>query len=148
MITDLTSQGDRYAGIHPVFTDAFAFLSSAEPARLPIGTHDRGSFTAVVIETAGKGVHGARLEYHERDIDIHATLQGHDTIDWRPRPLCTTPDGGFDMANDIGFVKDQPTLWIPVPPGSFAVFFPEDGHAPLAGDGPLRKIVLKIGNSL
>jgi beta-galactosidase beta subunit len=52
------------------------------------------------------------------------------------------------MANDIGFVKDQPTLWIPVPPGSFAVFFPEDGHAPLAGDGPLRKIVLKIGNSL
>ncbi len=148
MITDLTSQGDRYTGIHPAFTDAFAFLSSAEPAQLPIGTHDRGSFTAVVIETAGKDVHGARLEYHERDIDIHATLQGHDIIGWRPRALCTTPDGGFDSANDIGFVRDQPTLWIPVPPGSFAVFFPEDGHAPLAGDGPIRKIVLKIADGL
>jgi beta-galactosidase beta subunit len=85
---------------------------SAEPAGLPIGTHDRGAFTAVVIETAGKNVQGARLEYHERDIDIHATLQGHDIIGWQPRALCTTPDGGFDRANDIGFVRDQPTLWV------------------------------------
>ena len=146
MITDLTSQGGRYAGIHPAFPAAFTFLKSTEPADLPVGTHDRDGFTAVVIETEGKGVQGARLEYHERDIDIHVTLKGHDVIGWRPRAQCTTPDGGFDTTNDIGFVKDRPELWIPVAPGRFAVFFPEDGHGPLAGEGPIRKIVLKVSD--
>jgi len=146
VITGLTSQGDRYARIHPAFKDAFGFLNSTESAHLPVGTHDRGAFTAVVVESDGKGIEGARLEYHERDIDIHVTLTGHDIIGWRPRALCTRPDGEFDATGDIGFVKDRPELWIPVPPGRFAVFFPEDGHAPLAGDGPLRKIVLKIAD--
>jgi biofilm protein TabA len=148
MITDLTSQGGRYAGIHPAFGDAFAFLNSSEPADLPVGSHDRGTFTAVVVETVGKGVQGAQLEYHDRDIDIHLTLAGLDLIGWRPRALCTTPNGDFDTANDIGFVKDRPELWIPAPPGGFAVFFPDDGHAPLAGEGPVRKIVLKIIDAL
>ena len=118
MITDLTSQGARYASIHPAFGDAFAFLNSAEPAELPIGTHHRGPFTAVVVENDGKGVRGARLEYHGRDIDIHVTLKGHDVIGWRPRARCTTPDGEFDPGNDIGFVKDPPELWVPVPVGA------------------------------
>jgi len=146
VITDLTSQGNRYTSIHPAFADAFAFLNSAELSELPVGPHDRGAFTAVVVEASGKGSQGARLEYHERDIDIHLTLEGHDIIGWRPRALCT-PEGEFDAANDIGFVSDRPDLWIPVPPGRFAIFFPEDGHAPLAADGPIRKIVLKIADS-
>jgi YhcH/YjgK/YiaL family protein len=144
MITDLVSQGDRYAHIHPAFGEAFTFLNSSEPAELPIGAHDRATFTAVVIETTGKEFDGARLEYHERDIDIHMTLRGQDVIGWRPRALCRTPDGEFDAINDIGFVQDRPELWVPVQVGGFAVFFPDDGHAPLAGKGPLRKIVLKI----
>jgi biofilm protein TabA len=144
MITDLTVHGGRYARIHPVFGDAFAFLNSAEPADLPVGAHDKGTFTAVVVETDGKGIQSAPLEYHQRNIDIHVTLTGHDSIGWRPKDLCATPAGEFDTGNDIGFVKDQPQLWIPVPPAAFAVFFPEDAHAPLAGEGPIRKIILKI----
>ena len=92
MITDLTSQGVRYANMHPGFGDAFAFLNSAEPADLPIGAHHRGAFTAVVVDADGKGVDGTRLEYHQRNIDIHVTLKGHEVIGWRPRALCTTPD--------------------------------------------------------
>ena len=144
MITDLTSQGARYAQIHPAFGAAFAFLDSTEPADLPAGSHDKGSFLAVVVETDGKGTQGTPLEYHQSKIDIHVTLTGHDTIGWRPKAQCPTPAGPFDTANDIGFVKDPPELWISVPPGSFAVFFPEDAHAPLAGEGPIRKIILKI----
>jgi len=146
VITDLTTQATRYATIHPAFADAFAFLNSAEPTRLPVGSHDRTGFTAVVIETAGKGVGDARLEYHERNIDIHVTLGGADVIGWHPRALCTTSDGDFDPANDIGFFRDRTEMWIPVPVGGFAIFFPEDGHAPLAGQGPIRKMVLKIAD--
>ena len=144
MITDLTAHGARYARIHPAFGGAFAFLNSTEPARLPVGSHDKGGFTAVVVESDGKSIQDAHLEYHQRNIDIHVTLDGHDSIGWCPKPLCAIPAVNFDTENDIGFVKDQPQLWIPVPPGRFAIFFPEDAHAPLAGEGPIRKIVLKI----
>ncbi|MET0863759.1 MAG: YhcH/YjgK/YiaL family protein [Nakamurella sp.] len=146
LITGQISQGTRYTGIHPAFADAFAFLCSAEPAELPVGRHDRGSFTAVVVETVGKSATGARLEFHHRDIDIHLTLVGHDIIGWRPRVACGPTDGEFDEVNDIGFVTDRPQLWVPVPVGGFAVFFPEDAHAPLAGEGQLRKVVLKIAD--
>lgn len=146
MIADLTAQAARYANIHPVFPEAFAFLNSPEPAQLPVGSHNRNAFTAVVIETAGIGTTAARLEYHVENIDIHVTLDGDDVIGWKPRVLCGQPDGDFGKADDIGFFTDRPELWIPVPVGGFAIFFPEDGHAPLAGDGPIRKVVLKIAD--
>jgi beta-galactosidase beta subunit len=31
-----------------------------------------------------------------------------------------------------------------VPAGHFAIFFPEDAHAPLAGEGHLVKAVVKV----
>lgn len=144
MITGLVAEGRHFAGLHPVFADAFAFLQSAEPAKLPPGPHDRDGFTAVVIHTEGKGTGGAPLEFHRRDIDVHVTLSGHDEIGWRPLSLCAASDAPFDTDRDIGFVDDPPDLWIPVPPGRFAIFFPEDGNAPLAGTGAVRKIVLKV----
>lgn len=147
MITGLTDGGARYADIHPAFGAAFTFLNSAEPGGLPIGSHDRDGFTAVVIETSGKGVEAAPLEHHVTNIDVHVTLEGADMIGWHPRDLCTTPDGDFDATNDIGFYRDRALLWLPVPVGSFAIFFPEDAHAPLAGHGPIRKVVLKIKDS-
>lgn len=144
MITGLTSSAHRYAGVHPAFADAFDFLNTAEPAELPVGSHHRGLFTAVVLDVRGKGTADSRLEYHRRDIDIHATLEGHDIIGWRPKSLCLRDTAEFDEVNDIGFVRDRPDVWIPVPVGSFAVFFPQDAHAPLAGHEPIRKVVLKI----
>jgi beta-galactosidase beta subunit len=33
---------------------------------------------------------------------------------------------------------------VSVPRGSFAIFFPEDAHAPLAGRGALTKAIVKI----
>jgi beta-galactosidase beta subunit len=31
-----------------------------------------------------------------------------------------------------------------VPTGHFAIFFPEDAHAPMAGEGPMYKLVAKV----
>jgi len=146
VITDLTAKATRYANVHPTFPAAFAFLNSPEPSRLPVGSHDRTGFSAVVIETTGKGRENAPLERHIRNIDIHLTLAGTDVIGWRPTDLCTSADGEFDALNDIGFFTDPAEVWVPVPVGGFAIFFPEDAHAPLAGQGAIRKVVLKIAD--
>ena len=108
MITDLSSQGARYAQIHPAFVDAFAFLNSTEPADLPAGSYDKGSFIAVVIETDGKGIQGAPLEYHQRKIDIHVTLTGHDSIGWCSKAQCATPAGPLTPTMTSGSSKTNP----------------------------------------
>jgi biofilm protein TabA len=33
---------------------------------------------------------------------------------------------------------------VATPPGTFAIFFPEDAHAPMAGEGLIHKVVVKV----
>jgi beta-galactosidase beta subunit len=47
-------------------------------------------------------------------------------------------------ALDIEFYANSPTVWLAVPAGSFAIFFPDDVHAPLGTDGFIHKIVIKV----
>ena len=46
--------------------------------------------------------------------------------------------------NDVEFFSDMPENWLSLPAGHFAIFFPDDAHAPLAGRGALTKAVMKI----
>ena len=56
----------------------------------------------------------------------------------------TSTAEAFDAAKDITFFHDRPECWLSVPAGRFAIFFPEDAHAPLAGRGTLKKAIVKI----
>ena len=66
---------------------------------------------------------------------------GSDGCRWRG---ASAPDGPFDEKKDVVLFADRPTTWIAVPPGSFAIFFPHDAHAPLAGLGPMKKAIVKV----
>jgi YhcH/YjgK/YiaL family protein len=50
----------------------------------------------------------------------------------------------YDEEKDFGLFSDPPENWVTVTPGKFAIFFPEDAHAPLISDGIIRKAVIKI----
>ena len=63
---------------------------------------------------------------------------------WRPAAACSQTTEKYDAAKDIVFFGDKPEIWFAVPPGHFAVFFPSDAHAPLAGKGAIRKAVVKV----
>jgi YhcH/YjgK/YiaL family protein len=132
--------------MHPGFARAFAFLAATDFAPLPGGRHDiDGDRIYVSIDRQdGRGDEGARLEAHRRYIDIQYTIAGDERIGWMPLARCAVPDGAFDEKKDIGFFADRPTTWLAVPPGSFAIFFPHDAHAPLAGQGLLQKAIVKI----
>ena len=62
-------------------------------------------------------------------------------------------DAGFTVSiaslfgkekQDIAFYIDKPTAYTKIYPGQFAIYFPEDGHAPGIGQGNIRKVVIKI----
>ncbi len=99
----------------------------------------------VVIATdPGRGRSGAKLEIHRKYIDIQLVLSGNEEIGWKPTLACSQPEADFDASRDLGFFRDSPALWLPMTADTFAVFFPEDAHAPLGGEGPLRKAIAKV----
>ena len=146
MILDILDHSARYAAMHPAFARAFAFLSNTDLSALAPGRHDLdGDDLFVLIDHKdGRGEEGARLEVHRRYIDIQYTLDGQELIGWVPLARCVSPDGEFDLVKDVGFFADSPSTWVAVPPGSFAIFFPHDAHAPLGGRGTLKKAIVKI----
>ncbi len=139
-------QAARYAALHPGLADAFRFLRTTDLAALAPGrvelSPDR--LYANIDRAEGRGRAGAALEIHRRFIDVQYTLAGMEEIGWRDLASCAEPEGAFDAGRDIGFFRDAPLSWIAAPPGYLAVFFPDDAHAPLAGTGPLRKVVMKV----
>ncbi len=146
MILDRLEQANRYRALHPAFDQAFAFLETADLTALSEGRHDLGGpngVYALVADGDGRGRDGAKLEAHRRAIDIQMVAAGADLMGWRTVAGCT-PAGEYDPDSDIEFFHDPPVAWLTVPRGCFAVFFPQDAHAPLAGRGRVRKIVVKV----
>lgn len=146
MILDTLTRAARYTALHPLFAEAFEFLATTDLAALPKGRVAlQGERLFVLIdEPEGRGRSGARLEAHRRYIDIQLTVQGIEHIGWRPLEDCAQPDGPFEEDRDIAFFADRPDTWLVVPARHFAILYPEDAHAPLGGEGRLKKAVVKV----
>jgi YhcH/YjgK/YiaL family protein len=50
----------------------------------------------------------------------------------------------YEEENDIQFFDEKTEVWVKVLSGAFAIFFPEDAHAPMASEVPMHKIVVKV----
>lgn len=146
MILDRLDHATRYAALHPGFPDALGYLLETDLNRLAPGRIElRPNRVCANIDfVEGRGRTSAVLEAHRRFIDIQYTVSGVEEIGWRDLTTCSQPRESFDVDRDIGFFRDAPLCWHTVPPGYFAIYFPSDAHAPLAGLGALRKVVLKV----
>ncbi len=146
MVLDRLDNAARYARLHPGLDAAFAFLQRADLAELPPGRHEiaSGWLYAMIIQGEGKGTEGAKMEVHRQWVDLQFVLSGGDVIGWRATAECAQPEGDFDEEKDCGMFGDAPAAWIAVPPGAYAILFPEDAHAPMAGGGPVHKVVVKV----
>ena len=146
MITDTLSNADKHGKRHPLFQAAFDFLRRPDLDKYPPGrvslVEDR--LIAIVSHDKGRGRSAARLEAHRRFIDIQYVVAGEELIGWRNLASCRIHTESYDPDRDIEFYGDEPALWMPVPCGSYAILYPEDAHAPLAGKGEVHKVVLKI----
>jgi biofilm protein TabA len=146
MILDTLARSGRYATLHSAFSRAFDLLAKGDVRNLEPGRHEiEGDRMYISIDhREGRGREGARLEAHRRYLDIQFTIDGCDEIGWMPLDECRQATGAFDPSKDIQFFSDPPRTWVAVPPGHFAIFFPEDAHAPLGGRGLLKKAIVKI----
>lgn len=146
MILDTLDNFRRYYALHPRFRAAFEFLAQEDLLKLAEGKYaiDGDRVFALVSHSRGRGRELSKLETHRQYIDIQFIVSGVEEAGWKNLHKCASPEGDHDEDKDIRFYLDEPDTWLTVVPGQFAVFFPEDAHAPLAGSGNVHKIVVKV----
>ncbi len=78
----------------------------------------------MVNEPAMKKPEKARMEVHDRFIDIHVPLSREEGFAWKDRSALEKPSEPFNMEKDAQHYDDAPDTSFTVKPGQFAVFFP------------------------
>jgi YhcH/YjgK/YiaL family protein len=149
MIIDNLSNSKQYLSLHPRFEEVFSYINSLNWNNLPIGVAelDGQQIKVITSESDMKSQDEAKLEVHQKFIDIQIPVTKSETFGWRSLDTLKKSIGGYDEERDIEFFDDEPTTYITVQPGEFAIFFPGDGHAPLVGNGIIKKIIVKVAVS-
>ena len=146
MILDKIDNAERYYPLHPGFKQAFEYVKTVDSENVEPGTYyiDGKRLYAIILHRKGKGIEKARLEKHTEYIDIQCTISGEDLIGWQNIEDCKTEGQGYNKEKDVEFFSLKPEVWIKTPPGTFAIFFPEDVHAPEGTEKEFFKVVIKI----
>ena len=50
----------------------------------------------------------------------------------------------YQKEGDCALSDDQPTAFVTLQPGEFCIVYPEDPHAPVIGEGKIRKLIGKV----
>lgn len=147
MIIDTINNSSRYDTVHPLFARAFEFIKQTDLANAPDGKSDiaeglKAIFSNKTGVTAEASV--AKFECHNKHIDIQLCIKGNETIGWKPWEKCVVENGGYNPEKDVQLYTEQPDMYFQLTNGQFAIFFPEDVHAPMIGDGEIKKLVIKV----
>ena len=147
MIIDTIANASKYFSLHPSFAKAFDYINQNNVATLADGIYETPEGLKVIVNTGmGKTAEAslAKFECHDKNIDIQLCVKGLETMAWKPREKCQTPNGDYNPDKDVRFFSDAPDTSFQLTDGQFAVFFPEDVHAPMIGDGEIKKVVIKV----
>ncbi len=146
MIFDKLENAKRYFQMHPQFEEAFRFLSKKDLAVLPLEKFelDAKNLFVMLTDKPGKTPEAAKLEAHKAYIDIQFLIAGSEKIGWKAYNDCKEVQKEYDSVKDIEYFCDAPQTYFSLTPGSFAIFFPEDGHAPMVGEGTIHMAVVKV----
>lgn len=147
IIDDLVNAG-KYFCIHPLLARAFEYIQSQDPGTFEPGKYEiKGDeLRAIISNNPGKSKEEstAKFECHEKHIDIQFCLEGIETIGWKPRHTCLQQKDKYNPEKDVTFYNDAPDMYFQLTNNQFAIFFPEDVHAPMIGEGDIKKIVIKV----
>ena len=147
MIIDTIKNASKYYSVHPLFAKAFEYIRQTDLVNAADGKSDIGEGLKTILSNApGKTKEDslAKFECHDKNIDIQLCIRGVETFGWKPREKCMIPNGDYNAEKDVRFFSDAPDTFFKLTNGRFAIFFPEDVHAPMIGEGDIKKLVIKV----
>ncbi len=147
MIIESIENASKYTSIHPLFAQAFEYIRNTDLAAIEIGKYQIAEGLLAIVSNK-KGMTAeestAKFECHNANIDIQYCISGVETLGWKPRQSCKSEREPYNLEKDVLFYTDKPDMFFQLSDGQFAIFFPEDVHAPMIGEGEIKKLVIKV----
>ena len=146
MIIDTLDNLGKYTALNPLFADVVEFLKTHDLQTMEAGKYpikDKDLFLNLSL-TKQRTKETAFLETHIDMIDIQVPITCAETFGYSP--LCDLPAFEYNAEKDITKYGDtKPQTYVTVAPGQFAIFFPQDGHAPcIIEEDEIKKAIFKV----
>jgi YhcH/YjgK/YiaL family protein len=155
MILGKLDQPTSYAILcqHPIWEEAFNWIkrfASVQPPGTVEIRQERMYANVHSYETRPR--ENCRYESHRVYVDLQYCISGGEIIEWCPVKVLTM-ENAYNVEKDVTHYQlpAQPEASFAMSAGSFAIFFPEDGHLPKVSDGrnpQVGKLVIKIDQAL
>ena len=146
MILSNLQHTERIEQLHPLFKEVFDYVKSHDLLHTECGRIElKGDDLFInnvnpTLIPAEKQV----LELHRDYIDIQILLEGKERMGWKAIEDLQEEVQPYDKEKDCALYSDRPTTFVDLEPGQFTIFFPEDPHAPIIGEGKVRKLIAKV----
>lgn len=146
MILDNLSNAELYYALHPAFKTLMEYVESHDLSQVPAGriTIEGDDLFINVNDSTLVDKENQKLEVHRQYIDVHFPLSGEEICGWSPIESLGTSDEPFNVESDFALYSAPAQTYFTVKPGQFYIVYPEDAHAPVIGEGKLRKLVAKV----
>lgn len=144
MVIDKLENIEKYVALNPLFAQAIDFLKTTDLETHEIGKTvlKEGELMVNFAQARPKTKEEARLETHDKFIDIQIPLSGVELMGYTPRT--DLPEEEYNTEKDITFYNGLAQDYLTVKPGMFAIFFPQDAHAPGVTPDGLKKVIVKV----
>jgi YhcH/YjgK/YiaL family protein len=148
MIVDHLARAERYRGLSAGIAAALDFLRTTDLTAFPEGktllNGDR--LIANVARYRTKLPEAAVWESHRKYIDVQYVVSGCERFGYVDLAAVPAVVKDYHAEKDVIFYAPG-TVTLPLPAGYFAIFFPEDIHAPSLAEGEpgdVVKVVMKV----
>lgn len=145
MILGDLKYSERIEQLHPDFKRVFDYIKSHDLLNAPLERIVLDGDKLFINNVNPQLVKAEEqpLEAHKAYLDIHIVLEGKERIGWKSINNCAAPSKAYDEEGDYMLFHEEPTSFVDLKPGQFAIVWPEDPHAPLIGEGKVRKLIVK-----
>jgi len=147
MILAHLNDSDRYASLHPLFKQLFDYVKVHDFTHVPAEriVLDGDRLFINVADVTLKSPEEQVLEVHRRYIDVHFPLSREEIMGWSSLSVLATESmQPFNEEDDFAVYAERAQSYLTIHPGEFAIVWPEDAHAPIIGQGALRKLIAKV----
>jgi YhcH/YjgK/YiaL family protein len=148
MIYDNIKNSLKYKGISPLLDKALEYIQNIDVSLLNTGKNviNGENLFVMMFDYTSIDESEAVYETHKKYIDIQLVLKGDEHIRCYPEsaPKVLKP---YDEKGDAELFSLSPGISLKLEPGVFALFMPEEYHAPkitVDDKSEVRKIVVKI----
>lgn len=144
MVIDKLENFGQYVSLNPLFPQVAEFLATHDLASLEVGriTLQGNDLYINVAMGKPKSKEQSRLETHKYMLDIQIPVTDDEYMGYTPTE--DLPEAPYNTEKDVTKYDGLAESYIKVKAGMFALFFPQDGHAPGINPVGLKRVVFKV----